>query len=208
MQKIFVICFISLCLLCMGTGCASMPYRVVKDYPEYNHIVELSNQVIRVSDNPQHKIKVFIADLPDGIGGFAKGNSMYLSRRAVSVYPDSDILKLIAHEYAHIECKHRLQQGILSTTITGAFLIGDYFIPGLGWLNHAVNPVIVRAYTVAEEKEANRKATDCMIKMGYDKNTILEYLKMCKSDINLFKYTAHTSIDDEIKDLESYLKTK
>ena len=68
----------------------------------------------------------------------------------------------LAHEVAHEVAGHVKARQAASLATTAAFVVLGAIIPGAGLLNHAVNPVITRAFSREQELEADSIAITLM----------------------------------------------
>ncbi len=63
---------------------------------------------------------------------------------------------VIAHEAAHEVAGHVESQELASLATTAAFTVLGAFIPGAGYINYLANPLVTRAFSRAQEMEADR----------------------------------------------------
>ena len=65
---------------------------------------------------------------------------------------------VIAHELAHDDLNHVTKKVATSLVVSVIFFVADTYIPGVGNLDRAVNPIVTRAYSRTQELEADAHA--------------------------------------------------
>jgi len=75
-------------------------------------------------------------------------------------YDDKTISFILAHEISHAKLNHPRKGTALSVVTTGIFVTAGFFVPGIGLLNHAVNPLATKAYGRSAELDADKMASE------------------------------------------------
>lgn len=65
---------------------------------------------------------------------------------------------VIAHELAHDDLNHVTKKVATSLLVSAIFFVADTYIPGVGNLDRAVNPIITRTDSRTQELEADAHA--------------------------------------------------
>ncbi|MFA5180227.1 MAG: M48 family metalloprotease [Syntrophales bacterium] len=79
-------------------------------------------------------------------------------------YDDITVTFIIAHELSHAKLNHIRNRNIASVATTGIMTVAGFIIPGLGYLNYAVNPAITRNFGKSQELDADRLASETLVK--------------------------------------------
>ncbi len=79
---------------------------------------------------------------------------------ALRLWDDDTLTFVAAHEIAHDKLGHVGKKIAVSAVTSGIMLVADFFIPGVGLLNHAVNPAVVNNYSKTQELEADKTASE------------------------------------------------
>jgi hypothetical protein len=78
-------------------------------------------------------------------------------------FGDDTIAFVIAHEIAHAKLKHIRDKRAVSLATTGVMIIAGAIIPGLGFLNYAVNPAVTNNYGKGQEYETDKLASETVL---------------------------------------------
>ncbi len=105
------------------------------------------------------------------------GSNIIITTGALSLFDDNELNALCAHEVAHKIKGHYGKKVVVSTLVTGTFIGLGYLIPGVGLLNHAVNPLVTKGFSRTVEMEADETAIKAMPQLALPKNTYSRMLK-------------------------------
>jgi len=82
------------------------------------------------------------------------------TREAILAWDDDTLTFVAAHEIAHDKMGHVGKKVALSTGTTAAMVVANIFLPGVGLLNHALNPALVNNYSKLQEYDADKHGAD------------------------------------------------
>jgi len=82
------------------------------------------------------------------------------TREAIRLWDDDMLTFVAAHEIAHDKMGHVAKKVTLSGVTTGAMIVADIFVPGVGIINRALNPALVNNYSKFQEYEADKLASE------------------------------------------------
>ena len=120
-------------------------------------------------------------------------------------FDDDTIAFVIAHEIAHAKLKHVRNRNAVSLATTGVFMVAGVFIPGIGLLNHAVNPAVTNNYSKVQEYEADKLASETLascFNIPVDKQVqILQSMQSGTIDAGGF-WDQHPSWADRIENIK------
>jgi Zn-dependent protease with chaperone function len=77
----------------------------------------------------------------------------------LAMFDDNEVALILLHENAHIKYNHAAKNALLSDVTSTAFAIGGLFLPGAGYGNLLVNPLVTSGYSRSQELEADRDVT-------------------------------------------------
>jgi Zn-dependent protease with chaperone function len=147
-------------------GCAAQKGRSVQAVPfddyRYEKIFKINRALVPYIDPgaPLSKYRVgIIADATPNAMTDDKYRAIYTTG-LFFILDDNELACVVAHEMAHTTMRHIPKERALSGSVTVAFMVANMFVPGVGYLNHAVNPLASKAYSRENEREADRKAVE------------------------------------------------
>jgi Zn-dependent protease with chaperone function len=120
-------------------------------------------------------------------------------------YDDIAVAFIIAHELSHAKLNHIRNRNIASVATTGVMTVAGFIIPGLGYLNYAVNPAITRNFGKSQELDADRLASETLVKcFGISVDTQIPSLKTWLYDgpDGGGFWSTHPSADDRIANIK------
>lgn len=101
---------------------------------------------------------------------------------------------VISHELAHLKSSHYYSKTGISAFTTAAMSVAGSFVPGLGYLNRVVNPVVTNAFGRQFELNADKLAVRYIQKAGLEKSDYLEFLNWMKKNLESSNQSAKTSL--------------
>ena len=141
-----------------------------------------------------------------GIGGIL---SITMGTIDLARNTDRELLAcVIAHELSHYALNHLTKHNAISIGTTAAFVVAGAFIPGVGLLNHVVNPTVCKAYGRSNELDADVNAVKMCNNAGFFQGPE-PYLRMLETLSSLYPnqggslWATHPSWDDRIEAVKS-----
>lgn len=157
------------CLLLALAGCASVPGGTY--FPALNHpdSLKVSHALYRAAvaagDDPAQYTFALVAS--PQLQAWSDANATFYVTDGLAKMPASMVEPVIAHEVAHWVLGHTGKRRALSFSITTGFAIVGVLVPGSSLADFVVNPLIVRAFSRGQEKEADARAVEILRAMGY-----------------------------------------
>jgi Zn-dependent protease with chaperone function len=146
-----------LLILVILSGCATQQTYTAPDYitaRPTERINECLHACMSLDYETNH---LFIAKSNDPNAWVDGDNKMYITE-GMFQYDDKCLAFIIAHELSHIKLHHHTKTLTVSYVTTGIMMIANALIPGVGYLNHVINPAIVNNFSKAEEYDADKLA--------------------------------------------------
>ncbi|MBT7521190.1 MAG: M48 family metalloprotease, partial [Nitrospina sp.] len=103
-------------------------------------------------------------------------------------------LCVISHELAHLKSNHYFSKVGISTFTSAVMSIAGAFVPGLGYLDYAVNPAITNSFGRQFELSADELAVKYVKKTGLTKTDYVKFLYWMKKNLDSSGSSATTSI--------------
>ena len=101
---------------------------------------------------------------------------------------------VISHELAHLKSNHYFSKVGISTFTSAAMSVAGAFIPGLGYLDYAVNPAITNSFGRQFELSADELAVEYIKKIGLTKTDYVKFLYWMKENLDGSDRSATASI--------------
>ena len=101
---------------------------------------------------------------------------------------------VISHELAHLKSNHYFSKVGISTFTSAAMSVAGAFVPGLGYLDYAVNPAITNSFGRKFELSADELAVEYIKKTGLTKADYVKFLYWMKENLDGSDRSATTSI--------------
>jgi len=113
---------------------------------------------------------------------------------------------VVAHEVAHEALGHVGQTIIVSTAISTLFRVLNTKVPGIGYADDLVNPLVTRGFGRSQEFAADRRAVEILRKMGYEEPervmlSVLNDLRDRYGSSGGGLLSTHPNIDDRIVEI-------
>jgi Zn-dependent protease with chaperone function len=152
--------------------------------------------------------KVVAANFPDELGFYkpvvhkasfsnawvASGGDINITLKLLRNLDERGRLCVISHELAHLKSNHYLSKVGISTFTSAAMSAAGMFVPGLGYLDHVVNPAVTNSFGRQFEISADKLAVEYIKKIGLFKTDYLKFLYWMKKNLDDSNSSTTTSI--------------
>ena len=101
---------------------------------------------------------------------------------------------VISHELAHLKSNHYFSKAGISTFTSAVMSVAGAFVPGLGYLDYAVNPAITNSFARQFELSADELAVEYTKKTGLTKVDYVKFLYWMKENLDGSDHSEATSI--------------
>ncbi len=154
-----------LVILILMAGCAGQKVTYVKArenpdmYQRVDRILADSRGVINPYPIYRFRFAILEDKTPNAWVNTSKG-ILVVTTGLLQMCDDNEVALIFLHENAHIKYDHAARNSLLSDATSAAFTIGGFFLPGVGYGNLIVNPLITRGYSRSQELEADKDVVD------------------------------------------------
>ncbi len=156
---------IVLLFLVLLAGCAGQKVKYVKArenpgmYQRVNRVLTDSRGVI--DPYPIYRFQFAIVDdaTPNAWVNTKKG-LFVVTTGLLRMCDDNELALIFLHENAHVKYDHAAKNSLLSDATSAAFTIAGLFLPGVGYGNLIVNPLVTSGYSRSQELEADKDVID------------------------------------------------
>ena len=112
------------------------------------------------------------------------GGEINISLKLLRKLDETGRICVISHELAHLKSNHYYSKTGISFFTTAAMSVAGSFVPGLGYLNRVVNPVVTNAFGRQFELSADKLAVGYIKKAGLTKADYIKFLYWMKGNLD------------------------
>ena len=141
--------------------------------------------------------RVVAANFPDELGFYkpvvhkanflnawvTTGGEINISLKLLRKLDATGRICVISHELAHLKSNHYYSKTGISVFTTAAMSVAGSFVPGLGYLNRVVNPMITNTFGRQFELSADKMAVKYIQKVGLKKSDYVQFLNWMKENL-------------------------
>lgn len=152
--------------------------------------------------------RVVVANFPDELGFYkpvvhkanfsnawvTTGGEINITLNLLRDLGERGRICVISHELAHLKSGHYFSKVGISTFTSAVMSAAGTFVPGLGYLDHLVNPAITNSFGRQFELSADELAVEYIKKTGLTKADYVKFLYWMKENLDGSDRSATTSI--------------
>lgn len=126
----------------------------------------------------------------------------------LAMFDDNELALILLHENAHVKYDHAAKNALLSDVTSAAFTIGGLFVPGVGYGNLLVNPLVTSGYSRSQELEADRDVINqCYLLKLTPEHYVIALEKMKQYAASAGETAASTGLFDTHPNLQYRIDT-
>ena len=152
--------------------------------------------------------RVVVANFPDELGFYkpvvhkanfsnawvTTGGEINITLNLLRNLGERGRICVISHELAHLKSNHYFSKVGISTFTSAVMSAAGTFVPGLGYLDHLVNPAITNSFGRQFELSADELAVEYIKKTGLTKADYVKFLYWMKENLDGLDRSATASI--------------
>ena len=152
--------------------------------------------------------RVVVANFPDELGFYkpvvhkanfsnawvTTGGEINITLNLLRNLGETGRICIISHELAHLKSNHYFSKVGISTFTSAVMSAAGTFVPGLGYLDHLVNPAITNSFGRQFELSADELAVEYIKKTGLTKADYVKFLYWMKENLDGSDRSATASI--------------
>ena len=142
--------------------------------------------------------RVVVANFPDELGFYkpvvhkanfsnawvTTGGEINITFNLLRNLDETGRICVISHELAHLKSNHYFSKVGISTFTSAVMSAAGMFVPGLGYLDYAVNPAITNSFGRQFELSADELAVEYIKKTGLTKADYVKFLYWMKENLD------------------------
>ncbi|MDD5232561.1 MAG: M48 family metalloprotease [Syntrophales bacterium] len=193
------------------------------DVKSEDYINRLGRKILAQSGTPSFDFRFFILN-SSAINAFATpGGYVYINRGLIGLVDnESELAGVIAHEIAHVNCRHiarnieksqKIGMASLAAIVAGILLGGGTGTEAVLGLSMATASHMQLAYSRENEEEADRLGISYLAAAGYSGRGMLTFMKTMKnyefysSSIPSY-FLSHPGTDERIRYLDALIESR
>lgn len=157
-----------LALALLLVGCAAAPKGTYFPDPRQPATQKISHALYRTAlaagDNPSRYSFALVSAEEAHV--YSDADATFYVTDGLTRLPTPAVEAILAHEVAHEVLRHVGRRRALSLSMTAGFTVLGIFFPGASLADFLVNPLVVRAFSRDQEKQADAKAVEILRAMG------------------------------------------
>ena len=106
------------------------------------------------------------------------GNEINITANLLHELSKEQRFAVAAHEIAHLKAGHYFTKLGVSILTSIGFSVLNVFIPGAGYSEYLVKPILVSGFSRSQELEADKMGVEYLNKAGYSSEYFLELLEV------------------------------
>ena len=152
--------------------------------------------------------RVVVANFPDELGFYkpvvhkanfsnawvTTGGEINITFNLLRNLGETGRICVISHELAHLKSNHYFSKVGISTFTSAVMSAAGTFVPGLGYLDHLVNPAITNSFGRQFELSADELAVEYIKKTGLTQADYVKFLYWMKENLDDSDRSATASI--------------
>ena len=142
--------------------------------------------------------RVVVANFPDELGFYkpvvhkanfsnawvTTGGEINITLNLLRNLGETGRICVISHELAHLKSNHYFSKVGISTFTSAVMSAAGTFVPGLGYLDHLVNPAITNSFGRQFELSADELAVEYIKKTGLTQADYVKFLYWMKENLD------------------------
>lgn len=167
------------------TGCAAQQTKYLKvdenrgKYTRVDRVLSDSRKVIHPYPIYRYQFAILESATPNAWVNSQQG-ILVVTTGLLAMCDDNELALILLHENAHIKYNHAAKNKLLSDVTSAAFSIGGLFLPGVGYANLLVNPLVTSGYSRSQELEADKEVVDQCHLLGLNPDHYVSALEKMK----------------------------
>jgi len=139
--------------------------------------------------------------------------AVFLTTGLMNAMDDNELAFVVAHEVSHNVLGHYGKRLAASHATTAAMMVANAVVPGLGYLNHIINPAVTNAFSREFELDADKKAAEIVlnsmnISVEDSMAALLRIKALSNNPSTFILFATHPPADDRVKNLATSFSVK
>ena len=133
---------------------------------------------ISLANFPEEKFNAVVHYADFSNAWVTTGNEINITANLLHALSKKQRVAVAAHEIAHLKAGHYFTKLGVSILTSIGFSVLNVFIPGAGYSEYLVKPILVSGFSRSQELEADKMGVEYLNKAGYSPEYFLQLLEV------------------------------
>jgi predicted Zn-dependent protease len=200
---ILVVVVLTSCQTVQKTDCAGCAYDI--------HLWKTAVDTVSQANFPDEEFNAVVHYVDYSNAWVTSGNDIHITDDLLHRLSKEQRVAVAAHEIGHLKAGHYYSTMGVSILTSIAFTVANVFVPGLGYAEYAVKPMVVGGFSRPQELKADELGVGYLRKAGLPAQHFIEVFKIFreesggKSDETSY-FSTHPTTNERIEQIESFLE--
>lgn len=206
MKKLFLL------ILIIVVGCQTVPDKPCVGCTQDLYLWKTAVDTVAKANFPDEEYKAVVHYADFANAWVTTGKSVHITDDLLHQLTQEQRVAVAAHEIGHLKAGHYYSRVGISVFTSIAFSIINVFVPGLGYAEYLVKPVVVGAFSRPQELDADRLAVAYLVKADVPPHHLIEVFQIFrkesggKSDEASY-FSTHPATSERIEQIKSFYET-
>ncbi len=207
MKNIFfltlLIVFLAGCQTVQKGDCAGCAYDI--------YLWKTAVDTVALANFPDEEYNAVVHYVDYSNAWVTSGNDIHITDDLLHKLSPEQRVAVAAHEIGHLKAGHYYSSMGVSILTSIAFTLANVFVPGVGYAEYLVKPVIVGGFSRPQELEADKLGVGYLQKSGLPAHYFIEVFQIFreesegKSDEASY-FSTHPTTSERIEQIKSFYK--
>ncbi len=203
MKKIFLL------ILIIAGGCQTVPDKDCLGCAHDLYLWKTAVDTVAKANFPDEEYNAVVHYTDFSNAWVTTGNDVHITDDLLFQLTPEQRVAVAAHEIGHLKAGHYYSSMGVSILTSIAFSAANVFVPGVGYAEYLVKPVVVGGFSRPQELEADKLGVSYLVKADVPPYHLIEVFQVFrkesggKSDEASY-FSTHPTTSERIKQIESF----
>jgi len=198
-----------LLLLIITSGCQTVPDKGCIGCTHDLYLWKTAVDTVAKPNFPDEEYNAVVHYADFSNAWVTTGNDIHITDDLLHQLTQEQRVAVAAHEIGHLKAGHYYSSMGVSILTTIAFTVANLFVPGVGYAEYLVKPVVVGGFSRPQELEADKLGVGYLVKADVPPHHLIEVFQVFrkesggKSDEASY-FSTHPTTKERIEQIESF----
>ena len=201
--------FLLILIIFLLAGCQTLPKNECASCAYDLYLWKTAVDTVAQANFPDEEYNAVVHYADFSNAWVTSGNDIHITNILLHKLSKEQRIAVAAHEMGHLKAGHYYSTMGVSILTSIAFTVANVFVPGLGYAEHLVKPVVVGGFSRPQELEADRLGVGYLKNAGLPPQYFIEVFQLFreesggKSDEASY-FSTHPTTVERIEQIESF----